>query len=214
MSRFPAPTDRPLRSVTGFAVAVMLGAAVTVLWVLPGGVGGWPVSALVAGLIVTTLLLAWALAPRGFALEAGALVVERPLWPIRIPAGSVRAVAHLPPGALDGALRLAGSGGLFGWYGRHHSATLGAFLLYARRSGPLVLVDTDRERYVLSPEPADRFAEAVRAWAGLGPDAPLRPPRPIGGRVKLGFAAVVALVVAAAVVAVLATLRAGGAPRP
>lgn len=214
MSRFPAPTDRTLRRVTGFAVAVMLGAAVTVPWVFPGRAGGGPVSAAVAGLVATTLVLAWALAPRGFALEAGALIVERPLRAIRIPAGSIRAVAQLPPGALADATRLGGSGGLFGWYGRHHSATLGAFLLYARRSGPLVLVDTDRERYVLSPEPADRFAEAVRARAGLGPDAPLRPPRPIGARVRLALAAVVALVLAAAVLAVLFTLRAGGAARP
>jgi hypothetical protein len=123
--------------------------------------------------LVTVVLVSWALAPRGFAIEASQLVVERPLLPVRIPLASVRAVELFPPGATRGALRIAGTSGLFGNYGRFWSRSLGFFRLYATRREGLVRVETEGAVFVLSPDPPERFVEALlgrapRAQRSLG----------------------------------------------
>jgi hypothetical protein len=198
MARFAAPRDRTTRLTTAFGLLAIAGGAVILLRASPDGAGR-ALAICAAGALVLVGALSWALAPSGFALEAGSLVVERPLRPIRIPIAGIRAVAPLPAGAMRGAIRLGGSGGLFGWYGRYRSGTLGAFRLYASRRDGLVLVDAG-ERYVLSPDRPERFVEALRGRAGLeaSPDpAALPPPRPLSRGTKLGIAALVALVPAA-----------------
>lgn len=197
MARFAAPRDRTTRLVTALALVAMAGGAYVMLRAVPEDGPGRAFALGAAGLLVVVAVLSWALAPSGFALEGGALVVLRPLRPIRIPIPAIRRVALLPAGALRGAVRLGGSGGLFGWYGRHRSRTLGAFRLYASRRDGLVLVDSADERFVLSPEPPGRFVEALLGRAGLeAPSGPLPLPaaRPMSRGAKLGLAALVALV--------------------
>ncbi len=56
-------------------------------------------------------------------------------------------------------------GGLFGYYGRFRSATLGSYRLHATRGTGLVLVRTATSTHVLTPEPPDDFAEVLLAAA-------------------------------------------------
>ena len=194
--RFPAPWDRTLRIVT---VAALLAAAVgAVLLLRLAATSALPFATAVglalAAIVVATVALTWGLAPGGYAIVAGRLRIERPLRAIELPLASIRAAGALPDGALRGAARLAGSGGLFGYYGRFWSRRLGAFRLYATRRTGLVLVETDADRFVLSPEPPERFVEALLGRAPSAaralPDAPLAV-RPIPRRVKFGVAALV-----------------------
>jgi hypothetical protein len=203
--RFAAPWDRALRVSTPFALLVLL-AGTGALAFLTGRAGGGatPVAMAAGVLVLAGVGLVGALAPRGFAVEAGVIRVERGIRPVEIPLASVRAIAPAPPGALRGALRLGGAGGIFGYYGRYWTRGLGSFRLYATRREALVLVDTDRERFVLSPEPAVAFVEEVLArapHATADAGAPVAP-RPLGRSAKAGIAAVV-LAVPAAVGAVL-----------
>ncbi|HSN89935.1 MAG TPA: PH domain-containing protein, partial [Anaeromyxobacteraceae bacterium] len=196
MPRFGAPWDRTLRAVTVAAV-VLLALAVAV-FALVAARADLPaaLSAAVAALAAALVGATWALAPRGFSVEAGQVRVERPLRPVAIAAASIRSAGLLPPDALRGALRLGGSGGLFGYYGRFWSRSLGSFRLYATRRVGLVRIDTVDERFVLSPEPPERFLEEVvtRApQARAAGDAP-PPPRPLGRGLKLGLAAALAIV--------------------
>jgi len=194
--RFAAPWDRTLRAATLVAV-VLLAAVVGVIAVLTARAGGPP--ALVAGaaaLVAATLGVTWSLAPRAFAVEAGEVRIERPLRPIAIPIRSIRSAGLLPRAALRGALRLGGSGGLFGYYGRFWSRSLGAFRLYATRRDGLVRIDTPEERFVLSPEAPERFLEEVLArapGARIAGDAPAER-FPVGRRTKLAIAAALALI--------------------
>lgn len=191
--RFPAPKDRVVLLVTGFAALVLVAVVAVVGYAAAHALGpletgiGWAV-----GLLGATILgVAWGLAPRGYSLEGSTLRVDRPLRPVVIRLAEVREAALLPEGAARGALRVGGSGGLFGFYGWFWGRTLGGFRMYASRTSRLVRVDTREERFVLSPEPPERFLEALlgrapsavraepsapiarrglpaRAWGGLG----------------------------------------------
>jgi hypothetical protein len=197
--RFPAPWDRTLRVATTVSLVAMA-AVVAVLAVLASSLPGGAPPALAlapASLLALTCGIAFALSPRGYAIEAGKLRLERPLRAIEIPLASIRAAGALPDGALRGSVRVAGSGGLFGYYGRFWSRRLGAFRLHATRRTGLVVVDTAADRFVLSPEPPERFVEVLLAHAGSAtralPDAP-PPARPLSRRAKLGLAALVGVV--------------------
>jgi PH (Pleckstrin Homology) domain-containing protein len=139
---------------------------------------------------------AWALGPKGYSILGDALVVDRPLRPVRIPLRTVRAAGPLPAGSFRGSVKVAGSAGMFGWYGRFWNRRLGGFRAYATRRDGLVLVDAGRERFVLSPEPPDRFLEALLSRAPAAtraaPEAPLAP-IPVPRRTKVWLAAAVAI---------------------
>jgi len=197
MPRFAAPWDRTLR-VTTLVVVVLLAAVVGIIGVATVRAGA--PAALVAGvaaLVAAILGAAWSLAPRAFAVEASQVRIERPLRPIAIPVRSIRSAGLLPEGALRGALRLGGSGGLFGYYGRFWSRGLGAFRLYATRRDGLVWIDTPDERFVLSPDAPERFLEEVRAaapGAARVEDVEALGRRPLPRRAKIEIAVAVAAV--------------------
>lgn len=165
--RFPATWSRSLRisTVLSAGLIAIVATAVSLSAIADGGTKG--VLGTVLGVaLLAVIALAWSCAPRAFALEGRELWVERNRGPpVRIPLAAVRAVAELPPGAVQGAFRIMGTGGMFGHYGRFRSGTLGSFRMYATRLDRLVAVRTADALFVLSPEPADRFVEAVLAAA-------------------------------------------------
>jgi hypothetical protein len=166
--RFAAPWDRTLRVLTGFALALVLGAGVvlgTLVWRDRG-----PADALVLGLLFATIpAVTWALAPSGFAVGGGRLRIERHAWrAVEIPLARVRTAGLLPRDAIGGAIRLFGTGGLFGYYGLFRSRALGRFRLYATRTSGHVAVRTDEALYVLTPDRPETFVETV---LGAAPSA-------------------------------------------
>jgi hypothetical protein len=206
--RFAAPWDSTLRLATWIVSGVLV--AVALLVARLAATSGDPVAtafgAVLAALVLLVLALSWAFAPTGYTVERDAVRVERRARaPLEIPLAAVRAVGPLPDRAVLRALRLGGSGGLFGWYGRHWTRALGELRVHATRRTGLVQLDTPDARWVLTPEPADRFVEEVLARA---PGAALAPPEgphaahPLPRRFWLRIAALVAVVpaVAAAVV--------------
>jgi len=196
---FASPWDRSLRISTALVVLAAAGAAAFVLVFVRPMLSEAPWPALLApAAVLVVLAVAFALAPRGFRVAGGHLVVERMLFPVEIDLATLRAVARLPDGALRGALRVAGTSGFCGYYGWFRSPSLGSFRLYATRATGLVCLDTPRGRFVLSPEPPDRFVEAVLARAPRasvpGPGQVLRA-APAGKRRSLVLALVIGLAV-------------------
>jgi hypothetical protein len=129
----------------------------------PGGPGAdtarW--ASLLAPLIAVAC---WALGPKGLEIECGELRVRRNAWrPTSIPLAGIREIAVLPPGALRGAIRTFGVGGLFGYYGWFYKK--GAFRLWATRSDRLVEIVAAGRRVVVSPDEPARFVEGLLASA-------------------------------------------------
>jgi len=189
--RFAAPKDRGVLLTTAISVLLLGGVTLAVLFAAGNALG--PVESAIAWgvalLSLSVLAVSWALAPKGFSLEGSTLRVERPLRPVVVRLAEIREAALLPEGAVRGALRVGGSGGLFGLYGWFWNRTLGGFRMYASRSSGLVRVDTLAGRLVLSPEPPERFLEtllgrapsAVRAEPGAPIARTSLPARAWGG---------------------------------
>lgn len=207
--RFAAPWDRTLRLATWIASAVLVVVALAIarLAATSGDAGATAFGGVVAALVVLVLVLTWAFSPTGYVLDGDAVRIERRARaPLEIPLASIRAAGPLPDGAVLKALRLGGSGGLFGWYGRHWTRTLGELRIHATRRTGLVQLDTAAARWVLTPEPADRFLEAVLARAKGAVLAPAEGPHarhPLPSGVWLRVVALVLAIplLAAAVVA-------------
>jgi hypothetical protein len=206
--RFAAPWDGTLRLATWIVsgVLVVVALAIARLAAQSGDAGASAFGAVVAALVLLVLALSWAFAPVAYEVDAGAVrILRRARAPIEIPLAAVRAAGPLPDGAVLRALRLGGSGGLFGWYGRHWTRALGELRVHATRRTGLVQLDTPDARWVLTPEPADRFVEAVLAHA---PGAALAPaegphlPHPLPRRFWVRIVALLAAVpaIAAAIV--------------
>jgi hypothetical protein len=208
--RFASPWDRRLLAITaGSAVVLAVAVALVVSRLAGVGPGGLAVSAAVVALAAATVALSWALAPKGYSIDPRVLRIERPLSPIEIPLASIRAVGPAGPDAIRRSLRLGGSGGFFGYYGRFRNRRLGAFRLYATRTRDLVRIDTVADRFIVSPEPPDRFLELLlsRAPAAVGTAPDDVAPRPLPRRTVLTLvaaAAAVPLAVGAIVLALFA----------
>jgi hypothetical protein len=161
--RFNAPWDRPLLLSTAALLMVILVTAIagTATAVRAGMRGVGLVVAIFAG---GTAVVAWALAPRAFAIGGGALRVLRNGWlPTRIPLSAIRSAGEIEADALHGSVRVLGIGGLFGTYGLYRSPALGPTRLDATRSAGLVLVRTARRAHVLTPDRPGEFVEALLA---------------------------------------------------
>ncbi len=173
-SVFAAPWDQKITIITVLVSLLILTSSAIVVWMVLYGVRSAAIRALMLfGATVALAALAGAvlLAPRRYAIKDDRVVIERAVCPVEIPIASIRAVEPLSPGSLSGSLRVLGSGGLFGYFGRFRNQALGDYRMYATRGDGYVLVRADRS-YVLTPEAPDRFIEAVnrarRPHAGGG----------------------------------------------
>ena len=215
MHRFAAPWDRALSASTALFGLLLAG---LVLW-LPGVglLAGSPEDApavlrLVPVVLLVVLAVTFGLAPRGFAIEGSELLLLRRLGPVRIPLARVKAVGPLASLPRAGTLRIAGTSGLFGYFGRYWSPGLGRFRLHATRRTGLVVVDTEDGRWVLSPEPAAAFVAALRRAAPRATELPAPGEGAAGGAGRrLVVAAVLGLV--AVVVAGIFVSIVGFTPR-
>lgn len=204
MERFPAPWDGALKASTGLFLLLTIGITAGLVAfdvrlspdpdAIPWALLGVPV--ILAGVIP----IAWGLAPRGFTIEGGELTVNRALFPVRIPLAAIRGAWLVGREQVGALVKVAGSGGLFGHYGRYYSRGLGSFRLYATRRDRLVVVDTEVGRFVLTPATPERFLESLRRAAPQARTIPGDPPpaRGAGGwKLALGAVAGVGALVAA-----------------
>ena len=171
LARFAAPWSRSLAVTTALAGALIVLVALGVAVLLRRSPS---LAALAFLAVVVPLPLAWALAPKGFVVDASALVVERPLLPLRVARAEIRSARALGAdearraGLSGGALRTFGTSGLFGHYGRFRSPSLGGFRMYATRGDGFVLVETAHGPLVLTPDDPERLCAELARPAGAG----------------------------------------------
>lgn len=149
---FPAKYDNTARGVS-IAVAVLLGSVVVATHS--------PIFAIPLLLIV---VVSYVLAPQGYAVADGFLVVRRVAGNIRIPLNDIRSIHAADSGDLTGSIRLWGSGGLFGYYGLYRTPGIGVCRWYVTdRSRPVFV--TAGKTYVVSPLDTDAFIAALPSGA-------------------------------------------------
>jgi hypothetical protein len=94
-----------------------------------------------------TYFVAWMLHPTSYEITNENLVIHRPVRGIKISLASIKNIERTEPGY---SMRLFGSGGLFGYYGLFSSNKLGRHHRYTGNNKNLVLISTEKKKYLLS----------------------------------------------------------------
>jgi hypothetical protein len=135
-----------------------------------------PVFSLIALLLI---LVSYACSPRGYIVTDRSILVQRLAGRPRIALDDVREFRRATPDDFRGAIRLWGSGGLFGYYGLFRSPNLGKSTWYVTNKNNRVLVITGSKIASFSPDDVDGFLDAIRVSAPV-PSAPTQSPANAG----------------------------------
>lgn len=93
-------------------------------------------------IMLPTMLACEGLAPQRLEIGESQIVVLRRYKSIVISRDEIKSVEQLPANALRGAIRTGGVGGLFGFFGKYYTRSIGSFSLYATGSENLFLIRT------------------------------------------------------------------------
>lgn len=186
-----------------------------VVWLLLIAVA-WVVHMAFLGVLFPLLIgLAYAYSPRGYAISGGAIVIRRLIGNIRVPLADVREVRAGTADDFTGCLRLWGNGGLFGYTGLFQTTKLGTCRWYVTNRSKAVIVATQTETLVLSPDDVAGFMGAAGVPSGApfsvtsGGTPPVR-----AGRNPAGIIAVVGIAALALAVTALITMPVLYSPGP
>ncbi len=91
-------------------------------------------------IMLPTMLACEGLAPQRLEVGESQIVILRRYKSVTISRDEVKSVEQLPQGAMRGAIRTCGVGGLFGFFGKYYTRSIGSFSLYATSSENLFLI--------------------------------------------------------------------------
>ncbi|WP_264557879.1 PH domain-containing protein [Flavobacterium sp. N1718] len=156
---FKASMDRSTRIST--IVVTVLFAALPVAGLFMGITSGnWTLAA-VGCLLLVVYGIVYAYRPTAYEITAHGLLIHRPAGVVKIASSRIRQVQPLEKAQVRFALRTFGVGGLFGYFGSFYTKSLGSMTWYLTRLDALVLIETDREKLVLSPNDRDAFLQEL-----------------------------------------------------
>jgi hypothetical protein len=106
--------------------------------------------------------LAFAFRPLSYIVTSDVLIVRRPLFNVHIKRANIKSIELLDREKIRGSLRIAGVGGLFGYYGGFASFSLGFMIWYAtRRDTPVLVRTADNKKIILSPDEPAKFVDEL-----------------------------------------------------
>jgi len=127
---------------------------------------------LVAGALVLPIVLCVAVlfAPLAYGVVPEGIVIRRIGRSLAIGFEQIGEIRRIDSKEIGLVIRVFGSGGFFGWFGRFYGRHLGWFTAWSSSGSDLVLIRlVDETRIVISPHPADGFLEAVRRARSASP---------------------------------------------
>jgi len=135
-----------------------------------------PIVTLLVLPVILAPALSFSTAPIGYRLSERELTIDRKtLWSVHVPLSQITACHPLPSTALRGAIRVYGTGGLFGWAGRYRSPELGTFAMHATNLNHLVLIRRRRRKpVVISPADTSAFIRGLQRQYETIQVAPVR----------------------------------------
>lgn len=120
-----------------------------------------------SGLVWVIFLFAWFLRPEGYGIIGNQLILHRPMRSREIALSDISGIVVPEPKKLRWSVRLFGSGGLFGYFGKFRNSTFGTMNWYATRLGKfVVIILRSGEKIVVTPDD-ESFAAHLRSAAGL-----------------------------------------------
>ncbi len=195
-----APFDR-LTRVLSVAIVVLFAAVAgaTRMW--------FPVV-----LSVLVLILSFAWSPLSYEVSDGVLRIRRLIGWVEIPLANLREARRTRPDDLRGCVRVMGSGGLFGYYGKFRTVAHGMMSWYVTNRANQVLIVTAEKRVLVSPADVDGFLRRIGTGTGEAASMDASPARRSRVLVWLQVAGLM-LGLGAIVLGVLVSSYAPGAPK-
>ena len=95
-------------------------------------------------------VVTWLYAPRTLMLDRNTLTIGRRVQPVEISLGDIRRVERVESKVVRRAMRTVGNGGLWAYTGRYYHRAVGNYQLFATELSNLVLIETDKKKYVIS----------------------------------------------------------------
>jgi Bacterial PH domain len=159
VKHYPAPWSKLLTGMSLFATVLCLGASF-IVWRNAGTKASGDMAPWVALLPIAIVFIALLFTVRGYAITADEILIERLLWRTRLERARLQS-ATVDPGALTGAIRLFGNGGLYSFTGLFRSRRLGRFRAFVTDPGRAVVLRFPNRVVVVSPSDPEAFARDV-----------------------------------------------------
>ena len=106
---------------------------------------------------------AFAFRPIEYVVTVDELIVRRLLFDVRIMRDDIKTVELIDREKIRGSFRIAGVGGLFGYYGGFTNSSLGFMTWYmTRRDRPVLVKTMDNKKILFSPDDPIQFVSELR----------------------------------------------------
>jgi hypothetical protein len=123
---------------------------------------GLVINIIMTVLFAFLLLLSYAWSPNQFETDTSNITIRKMWNPIIIPRETIIESRLIEADDISGSVRLMGSGGLFGYYGKFNNSKLKTYNLQAGNRVNLVLLKTNEKTYVLTPDNREAFLKDVQ----------------------------------------------------
>lgn len=150
--QFGAPLAASVKWITVPGLALLIGGSVVAASSVP-----W-----LHYLLIAAILLTVGCSVRGYSVRDGQLWIHRPGWSARFPLPSLTEIS-INPRSTMGAIRLFGSGGMFGYLGFFRNQILGRYRSYVTDPKHTVVLRFKDRCIVISPDDPAQFQAAIKA---------------------------------------------------
>jgi hypothetical protein len=158
--KYNAPWGRTLGLTTSLALTVCIGTTLIGALVFPEGHPGARLSMFILPLLL--LLGGAAFMVRGYTLRNDTLIIHRLGWTSRLDLSSLISAAP-DPAAMEGAIRLAGNGGLFSISGWFSNQKLGRYRVFGTDPRRSVILRFPSQVVVVTPDAPEKFVSEIMA---------------------------------------------------
>lgn len=118
----------------------------------------------VAAILLIVAVVTYFSKPTLFTLNADELIVYRPHGLFRTPLEKIVRMDRVDRKTLGWGIRIFASGGFFGYLGIFYYGNIGRVSMYCTDRNEMLLVTTEKSRFIISPEHSDDF---LAAWKSL-----------------------------------------------
>ncbi len=113
-------------------------------------------------LLLLTYLIPYLFHPVKYVIDDEKLIIKRPLKPYIIELKEIKKIEPLDDDALKGKIRVFGSGGAFGYFGKFRNKRFGTMIFFATRLSNYVHILTiDGKNIILTPDEREDFVNTI-----------------------------------------------------
>jgi hypothetical protein len=160
---FRASQDTKTQVITAVVILVLFAAAYLPTWL---GSDDATHPFIIMGIPLINLAIigaAYYFSVRGYYVDNEELIIGRPFSEVKILRSDIIKVELLSEDPLKRAIRLIGSGGMFGYYGSFSNPILKKFTMYGTQTKNYVLILTlSGKKIIVTPDEAEEFVEALK----------------------------------------------------